>query len=371
MKIIRHIIVKEFRQILRNKIMLRIMFVLPIIQLLVLSYAVDFEIRKIYLGIIDSDKSPASQLLINKFTGSGYFTTRLITPSANEALDHVEKENLDVILVIPKDFEKDITNIQSTDVQVLANAVNNQKAAIAVNYASAIISLFNRELMQQHPSLSAVSVSFEFSDSYWYNPSRDYKTFMVPGILAVLLTMLTAFLSSMNIIREKESGTIEQLNVTPIHKYEFIIGKLLPFLIIGIIILTIGLFIAYYVFGIGISGNIQALYSFAGLFIIAMLGMGNLISTIANTQQQALFITWFFTVIFILMSGLFTPRDGMPEWAHFINYGNPLKYFVDVIRMVMLKGSGFRDLTSRFAIMFVFAAGLNVLAIWNYRKVTA
>jgi len=351
--------------------MLRIMFGLPMIQLLVLSYAADFEIRKIFLGIIDSDKSPASQLLINKFTGSGYFTTRLITQSVNEALDHVEKEDLDIILVIPEDFEKDITTLNSTNVQILANAVNNQKAAISVNYASAIISMFNKELLMQQPSLSTAPVSFEFSDSYWYNPSRNYKTFMVPGILAVLLTMLTAFLSSMNIIREKESGTIEQLNVTPIRKYEFIIGKLLPFLIIGIIILSMGLALAYFVFGIGIKGSIPALYSYATLYIIAILGMGNLVSTIANTQQQALFITWFFSVIFILMSGLFTPRDGMPGWAHFINYGNPLKYFVDVMRMVMLKGSGFSDLTSEFVIMFVFAAGMNLLAIWNYRKVTA
>jgi ABC-2 type transport system permease protein len=341
------------------------------IQLLVLSYAADFEIRKIFLGIIDSDKSPASQLLINKFTGSGYFTSRLITSSVNEALDHVEKDELDMIIVIPKGFEKDITNIHTTDVQILANAVNNQKAAIAVNYASAIISMFNQELIRQQPELITDPVSIEFSDSYWYNPSRDYKTFMVPGILAVLLTMLTAFLSSMNIIREKESGTIEQLNVTPIRKYEFILGKLLPFPIIGIIILSLGLVLAYFVFGIGIKGSILALYSFAGLYIIAILGMGNLISTIANTQQQALFITWFFSVIFILMSGLFTPRDGMPEWAHFINYGNPLKYFVDVTRMVMLKGSRFNDLIPWFVVMLVFAIGMNILAIWNYRKVSA
>jgi ABC-2 type transport system permease protein len=211
-------------------------------------------------------------------------------------------------------------------------------------------------------------LSYNIREAYWYNPELNYKLFMVPGVLAVLVTMLTAFLSAINIIREKEIGTIEQINVTPISKAEFIIGKLVPFWIIGMFLLGFGLTVAYLIFHVAVQGSILLLFTFCAVYVIAILGIGMLISTVTETQQQAMFVTWFFMIIFILLSGLFTPIDSIPQWAKILNIINPIKYFVTVMRMVMLKASRWRDALPYFVIMSIFAIVTNSLAILNYRK---
>jgi ABC-2 type transport system permease protein len=180
--------------------------------------------------------------------------------------------------------------------------------------------------------------------------------------------MVTLFLSGMNIVREKEIGTLEQINVTPIKKHQFIIGKLLPFWILGMSILTIGLFIAKLVFNTPMVGSLLLLYGFTSIYILLVLGIGLFISNFTDTQQQAMFIAWFFMVIFILMSGLFTPIESMPKWAQAITEFNPVKYFVEVMRMVMLKGSTFMDILPQFAKTLVYALIINSLAVWRYRK---
>ncbi|MFY0674803.1 MAG: ABC transporter permease [Bacteroidia bacterium] len=364
------IIRKEFQQIMRNKVMLPLMFVMPVVQLVVLSFAADFEFKNLNLSVVDQDKSLASRELINQFSSSGYFKTEGFFNNTQLALLEVEKGNTDLILVIPKYFEKNRKNGNATDVQLLINAVNNQKAGIASNYAQQVISLYNQNNMQMAAlsNLATRPLQVSFSEGYWYNPTLNYKTFMVPGILAVLVTMLTAFLSSINIIREKELGTIEQLNVTPISKFEFIVGKQVPFFLIGMFILAIGLVLARVIFGIQIAGSPALLFAYCSVYVVAILGLGMLVSTLTETQQQAMFITWFFMVIFILLSGLFTPIDSIPKWASILNTINPMKYFVEVMRMVMLKGSGFASITSHFAIMTVFAIAFNTLAVISYRK---
>ena len=179
---------------------------------------------------------------------------------------------------------------------------------------------------------------------FWYNETLNYKTFMVPGILVLLVTMITLFLSGMNIVREKEIGTLEQINVTPIKKYQFIIGKLFPFWLLGLVLLTIGLIISKLLFDIPILGSLSLMYFYTSIYILVILGIGLFISNFTNTQQQAMFIAWFFMVIFILMSGLFTPIASMPPWAQTITDFNPIKYYVEVMRMVMLKGAGLKDI---------------------------
>jgi ABC-2 type transport system permease protein len=193
---------------------------------------------------------------------------------------------------------------------------------------------------------------------------------MVPGILVLLVTMITLFLSGMNIVREKEIGTLEQINVTPIKKHQFIIGKLFPFWIIGFGLLTIGLIIAKLLFNVPIVGSIFLLYSFTSIYLLVILGIGFFISNFTETQQQAMFISWFFTVIFILMSGLFTPIESMPVWAQYITEFNPIKYFVEVMRMVMLKGSNFTDILPQFLKTLAFAIIMNGLAVISYKKST-
>ncbi len=202
----------------------------------------------------------------------------------------------------------------------------------------------------------------------WYNARSDYQTFMVPGILAILLTMVGSFLAAMNIVREKEIGTIEQLNVTPIKKYQFILGKLIPFWLMGYVILTIGLIISYLVYGIAPAANIGILYLFSGLYVFCILGLGFIVSNFTNTQQQAMMVSFFFIMVFILMSGLYTPIESMPVWAQKIAWANPATYMVEAMRMILLKGAKWVDMTHHMLVVGLIGVGLNAMAVITYRK---
>jgi ABC-2 type transport system permease protein len=202
----------------------------------------------------------------------------------------------------------------------------------------------------------------------WFNPQMNYQIFMVPGILVILVTMVGAFLSALNIVKEKEIGTIEQINVTPIRKHQFILGKLIPFWVLGLVILTIGFLISRLAYGIVPVGNVFTIYVFASVYLLAVLGMGLLVSTFANTQQQAMLLSFFLMMIFILLGGLYTSIDSMPVWAQIFTKFNPVSYFIEVMRMVVLKGSGLYDIRYHLLIVFVFAVVLNSFAVWNYRK---
>jgi ABC-2 type transport system permease protein len=191
---------------------------------------------------------------------------------------------------------------------------------------------------------------------------------MVPGILVLLVTLVGFLLTSLNIVKEKEDGTIEQLNVSPIKKYQFILGKLVPFWILGNVVLSVGFIVAYLIYGIYPAGSFLLIYLFAAIYLIALLGFGLLTSTFADTQQQAMFIAYFFMTIFILLGGLFSPIDNMPTWARVLAYLNPVSYFIEVMRMIVLKGSGFTDIINYLGIIILFAIAFNVLAIWNYKK---
>jgi ABC-2 type transport system permease protein len=240
-------------------------------------------------------------------------------------------------------------------------------------YISQIINGFNQKNQTQLYQYNEVDyvrpVNIVTIPSFWYNNTLNYKTFMVPGILVLLVTMLTLFLSSMNVVREKEIGTLEQINVTPIKKYQFIIGKLFPFWVLGLVILTVGLIIAKVVFSVPILGNIGLIYFFTAVYLLVILGIGLIISNHTDTQQQAMFIAWFFSVVFILMSGLFTPIESMPVWAQNLTLLNPIRYFVEIIRMVMLKGATFSDISRPFFIIVFYAFALNGIAVWSYKKV--
>jgi len=196
----------------------------------------------------------------------------------------------------------------------------------------------------------------------------NYKIFMVPGILVILVTMVGGFLSALNIVKEKEVGTIEQINVTPIHKYQFILGKLIPFWVLGLAILTIGLTISWLIYGIVPAGSLLTIYTFAAVYLLAVLGMGLGVSTLANTQQQAMLISFFLMMVFILLGGLFTSIDSMPRWAQVFTWFNPVSYFIEVMRMVVLKGSTLSDIKMHIAIVFLMAVVLNGFAVLNYRK---
>jgi ABC-2 type transport system permease protein len=309
--------------------------------------------------------------LIEKFNASTYFDVLTDFPSQEKASSAMLAGEVDVVMEIPNHFELNLLKEKTTNLSITINAIDGAAAGVESGYVNQIVQSFNKDvkinLMDKSKKI-ARPVTIESIPSFWYNTTLDYKTFMVPGILVLLVTMITLFLSGMNIVREKEIGTLEQINVTPIRKSQFIIGKLFPFWVIGMGLLTIGLILAKVIFNVPMLGSIILLYAYTSIYILVILGMGLLISNFTDTQQQAMFIAWFFVVIFILMSGLFTPIESMPKWAQILTEFNPIKYFVEIMRMVMLKGSGFSDILPLALKTLAYAIVMNVLAVWSYKK---
>jgi ABC-2 type transport system permease protein len=343
---------------------------MPIIQLLILPLAADFEIKNINISIVDHDRSTFSQKLIDKVIASGYFKLNDYSVSFDESFKEFENDNSDLVLEIPQDFEKNLIHENSGELFIAVNAINGTKASVGSSYLGRIISDYNSDIRLQRIEPQMITSPFiEIATLNWFNPYLNYPFFMVPGILVVLVTMVGAYMCALNIVKEKEVGTIEQINVTPIKKHIFILGKLIPFWLIGIFIFSIGLFIiARFVYGIVPMGSVIVLYSFLGIYLIALLGIGLIISTYSNTQQQAMSLAFFCMMIFLLMSGLFTPIESMPDWAKLIAKCNPVTYFIEVMRMVVLKGSGFSDLGRQFLIISGMAVFFNSWAILNYKK---
>ena len=371
MKTILFIIQKEFKQIFRDKSMLRLIFILPILQLLIVSNAATFDVKNIRVTLADYSNSSSSRALIEKFKANAYFSQVEKVSNTNEGIERLNKGTTDVVIEIPNQFEKQLQNDNTTQIQVLINAIDGATAGVQNVYITQIVQLFNQNIQVENKQMSNEQIipnRIETIPSFWYNSTLNYKTFMVPGILVLLVTMLTLFLSAMNIVREKELGTLEQINVTPIKKHQFIIGKLFPFWILGLIILTVGLLISKIVFNVPMLGNILLVYFFTAIYLLLILGFGLFISNHTETQQQAMFIAWFFMVIFILMSGLFTPIESMPKWAQNITLLNPIRYFVEFIRMVLLKGAGLQEVLPNLTIITFFAFAINGFAVWSYKK---
>jgi len=352
--------------------MLPLIFVLPLLQLIILSNAATFEVKNIKFSYIDHDKTAFSRSLIEKFEASTYFNVLAEYESQKISSSAMLKGKTDVVLEIPLHFERDLLKEKRTKLLVVINAIDGAAAGVENVYVNQIIQAFNKNaqasLIQPEDFKGGRYKSITSIPSFWFNKTLNYKTFMVPGILVLLVTMITLFLSGMNIVREKEIGTLEQMNVTPIKKHEFIIGKLFPFWVIGMGLLTIGLIIAKLMFNVPMVGSIGLMYFYTSIYILVILGMGLFISNFTDTQQQAMFIAWFFVVIFILMSGLFTPIESMPEWAQILTEFNPIKYFVEVMRMVMLKGSNLSDIAPLFMKTLAYAVVINGLAMWSYKK---
>ena len=371
MRTILFIIQKEFKQIFRDKSMLRLIFILPILQLLILSNAATFDVKNIRISFIDSDNSISSRVLKDKFNANSYFSVTKELTNPKEGLDFLQKGSTDIVIEIPNQFEKMLQNEKKAELQIQINAIDAATAGVQNVYVSQIVQQVNQDIAVKiyNTTENQIILSrIETIPSFWYNNTLNYKTFMVPGILVLLVTMLTLFLSAMNIVREKELGTLEQINVTPIKKYQFIIGKLFPFWVLGLIILSVGLVISKVVFNVPMLGSILLVYGFTSIYLLLILGFGLYISNHTETQQQAMFIAWFFMVIFILMSGLFTPIESMPKWAQNITLLNPIRYFVEFIRMVLLKGAGLKEVLPNLVVILIFAILINGLAVWSYKK---
>jgi len=369
MRTLRLLLEKEFRQIFRDKGLLPIIFIMPMIQLLIMPLAANFDVKNINIAVVDRDHSTYTQQMVSKITSSGYFHLVGFYNSYTPALRLIEKEKADIILEVPSDFEKDLVKENKAFVYLAADAINGTKAGLGSAYLNTILSDFNNEIrIKWLPEYAGATALIDVTSSNWFNPNMNYRLYMVPGILVLLVTMVGGFVAALNIVKEKEIGTIEQINVTPIKKWQFILGKMIPFWVIGMIDFSLGLLLARFVYGVIPTGSLLLLYSFLSVYLVALLGFGLLISTYSDNQLQAMFVAFFFIMIFMLMSGLFVSVDNMPAWAKVIAQLTPVTHFIDVVRMIVLKGSTFSDIKLKFLYELAFAIVLNGWAILNYRK---
>ncbi len=362
-----YIIQKEFLQVFRNKSILPIIFVLPIVQMLLLVYAATFEMKEISLQIIDRDNSTLSRGLIADYAGSPFFNIVSVEHECSNPEAKILHGDADIVLIIPNNLEKEFVTTKSGSVQLLINAINGTAAELGFAYSNSVLQNYNKKLVFELTS-TALNVPVQVKSRFWYNSELDYKFYMAPGILVILITIFGVFLGGVNLVREKELGTIEQINVTPIRKWQFLTGKLLPFWVIGLFDMLLGLLIAKIAFDIPIRGSIPVLIVFAGSYLMLVLSIGLFISSISSTQQQVALMGFFFLIVFILMSGLFTPIESMPAWAQKLNYINPLFYFVKIMRFIILKDSGFADLWRELAIVTGYGIVMMSLAVKTFKK---
>lgn len=372
-----YLIRKEFLQIFRNKFISKAIFAVPIVQMLLLVPAVTFEIKNVNLCVVDMDLSASSRSLVNRLEGSSFFRVNQHSFSLEEAENLLHRNRCDMILHIPSGFGRELVRDQGSRVMVTANAINASTAQLSWAYLNGVLRDYNAELLADRTgnamaagvipeTLPRISVT----NRYWYNEMLNYNWFMLPGILGILVTAIGFLLAGLNLVREKEVGTIEQINVTPVKKVQFMAAKMVPFLLIGLVDLALGLAIGKLVFYIPFEGSLGLLFLGSAIFLVAVLGLALFISTFSSTQQQFMFVAFFFMIIFILMSGVFTPVESMPLWAQKINLANPLVYLMRINRMVMLKGSAFGDISGNIYALVSIAVLFMGFAVWKYRKTT-
>jgi ABC-2 type transport system permease protein len=370
MRTILYLIRKEFIQIFRDKFMGKAIFGVPIVQMLLLVPAVTFEINNVKLCIIDRDMTTESRELINQLEGSTFFKVRFSTFSEKEANNLLHRGKCDLVLQIPSGFGKETGKGNPGRLLVSANAINALNAQLSWAYLNGVIRDYNMNIIAENiGSQTFASISqIKVTNRYWYNELLNYEYYMLPGVLGILVLAIGFIFAGLNLVKEKESGTIEQINVTPVKKYHFIIAKMVPFLIIGLIDLSVGLIIGKLTFNIPFEGSIALLFLGSAIFMVAVLGLALFISTFSSTQQQFMFTGFFFIIIFVLMSGIFTPLESMPGWAQKFDLINPAAYVMRINRMVMLKGSTFQDVSRDICSLTVIAIAFTALAVNRYRK---
>ena len=357
----------EVLHVVRDKATLAQVLIVPILQLLVLANAATFQVRNTPTWIVDLDRSSASRGLVNRFAGSGRFEVAGSSASLDLANDALLRGDVTMVVAIPHNFEASLVRTGVAPIELSLNAEKGSIAGIVQSYAATIVSAYAAEIAPPSTSRPRVDVRTHT----WYNPTLDYRHYMVPGILVALVTLISTLLTAQNIAREKELGTLEQLNVTPMTRAQFITAKLLPFWALGLIDLTAGLLVGWLVFGVPMRGSLLLLFGAASMYLIVTLATGLWISTIVETQQQAMFVTFFVMMIYLLMSGLFTPIDSMAPWVQFVSLANPVRHFVTISRAILVKGAGVGDVARPLVTLVVFAAIALTFAVRQYSKRTA
>jgi ABC-2 type transport system permease protein len=366
------IVRKEFLQIFRDPMMLRIIFLVPLIQLFILGYTITLDVRNVGLVVRDEDKSELSRQLVEKVINSRRFRIVGYEQSQPELKSYFEHSLASVSLAIPRGFEEDVLNGRRPELQVLLDGVDSNTSAVAMGYLQRIIG----SLEVKFPPASLLKLGNPTSEQLridsrvrvWFNPNLESKFYILPGIVAFLLTMTTTILTGLGIVREREIGTLEQLNVTPIRSYQLILGKTIPFAILGFVLFLMGLSVVSFWYGIHMAGSLLLLLLFAFIFLLTTLGVGLFVSTLASTQLEAVFITFFFIIFALLMSGLFAPIHNMPPIVQKLTYLNPLRYFIEIIRGIYLKGSGLEYLWKDGLILLGCGSAIMSLSILRFKK---
>jgi len=374
----------EVLHVVRDRATLAQVLVMPVVQLLLLSNAATFQILNTPTYVVDFDHTSSSRGLVTRFAASGHFRVVGQTASLELANEALLRGDVTMVLTIPPEFEASLVRTRAAAIQLAINAEKGSAAGIVQSYASNIVEGYASELgLAMHPSVRSVGASSGESTPVrgasridvrvrnWYNPTLNYQHYMVPGILVALVTLIGTLLTAQNIAREKELGTLEQLNVTPITRGQFIAAKLLPFWVLGLVNLAIGLLIARFVFDVPMRGSLLLLFGSAAVYLVVALAIGLWISTLVETQQQAMFVTFFVMNVYLLMSGLFTPIDSMAPWVQVISQLNPVRHFVTISRAILIKGAGLSDIARPLISLAVYGAVMLALAIRQYSKRTA
>jgi ABC-2 type transport system permease protein len=361
----------EVLHVVRDKATLLQIVIVPLIQLLVLSNAATFAIRRSPVYVVDMDHTPASRGVVNRLVASPYFEVVGWSASGAPANEAMLRGDVALTLTLPHGFDQSLVRDRAAAVHLDVNAEKGSAANVVQTYALQIIGTYADELSAERNPARSKPPAIRTIARDWYNPTLDYKHYMVPGILVALVTIIGTLVTAQNIAREKELGTLEQLNVTPITKAEFITAKLLPFWVLGLIDLGGGLAVGYVVFGVPMRGNPALLFLAAGVYLVVALAIGLWISTLVETQQQAMFVTFFVLMIYLLMSGLFTPIESMPEWVQVLSLLNPVRHFVTISRAILIKGAGVAEIVRPLGVLAIYGAVVLGLAIRQYNKTVA
>ena len=357
---LKYLIQKEFLQIRRNKFLPRLIVVFPIMMMCVMPWVMNQEVKNIRVDVVDNDRSTLSQQLVHSIEASRYFVFKGQKATYQAALNDIETSKADVVLVIPQNLSRNLTNGRQPQLLIAANAVNGTKGMMGSNYLSQIVTA--------HVAPSASALQSKLNTLYLYNKHLNYKVFMIPALFAIVMMLMCGFLPTLNIVGEKEAGTIEQINVTPVSKWAFILAKLSPYWIIALFVVVVCMLLSQAIYGISCQGPLWLVFLLAMTLAVFWSSFGLVISNHSDTMQQAIFVMWFFVVCMLLLSGLFTPTRSMPTWAYATTYVNPMHYFVDAIRTVFVRGGNFGSIAHQFFALLAIASLMAFWALKSYRK---
>ena len=357
---LRYLIQKEFLQIRRNAFLPRLIVIFPIMMICVMPWVMNQEVKNIRVDVVDNDRSTLSRQLVHSIEASNYFIFNGQKPTYRAALKDIEAMDADVVLVIPLHYSRDLTQGRRPQVLIAANAVNGTKGSMGSAYLSQIVTA--------HVEPSVAAMQAKLSTLFLYNKHLNYKVFMIPALFAMVMMLMCGFLPTLNIVGEKEAGTIESTNVTPVPKWAFILAKLIPYWLIALFVIVVNILLSWLIYGITCAGPLWLVFVLAMLLALFWSSFGLIISNYSDTMQQAVFVMWFFVVCMLLLSGLFTPVRSMPHLAYLTTYVNPMHYFVDGIRTVFVRGGDFHSIAHQLLALLVIASLMAVWAIKSYRK---